>query len=304
MSYGVEERGQEGMLRYNIQHNTRPPMTREEEVQYFTHLREVEAELAKKRTLALEKEREKITTEVVKANTRFVVYIAITYCSKRTPPLDDLIEEGLVGLIEAYNRYDVDTGVPFLGYASFWVRWQIVSAIEKHIMSTRYFQSKISHLNKLRRELEQEQSREVPIQKLLEEGGFSKEEILSYLFISSGGDIHWGGTGDVDTEDPARGRKPNHLSWEEVTPDEEAVNPEEVLEKQEQREILQKALDALVDRRQRHILKAYNGFFGKEMTFEEIASDLGVRRQWISRIYEKAINELRRPQYGLDIFTD
>ncbi|HZI92861.1 MAG TPA: RNA polymerase sigma factor RpoD/SigA [Patescibacteria group bacterium] len=67
-------------------------------------------------------------TDLVVSNLGFVVKIAREYQNKGVP-LDDLLNEGNLGLIKAASRYDHRKGVRFITYASFWVRKSILTAL-------------------------------------------------------------------------------------------------------------------------------------------------------------------------------
>ena len=65
---------------------------------------------------------------LINANLRFVVNIAKKYQGKGLP-LEDLISEGNIGLINAIERYDVDKGYHFISYAVWWIRQAVLKAI-------------------------------------------------------------------------------------------------------------------------------------------------------------------------------
>lgn len=69
--------------------------------------------------------------KLIKNNLRFVVSVA-KYYRGRGVPFSDLISEGNLGLVYAVNKFDVNKGVRFLSYAVCWIRYYIISHIEKN----------------------------------------------------------------------------------------------------------------------------------------------------------------------------
>ena len=86
---------------------------------------------------------------LVEANLRFVVHVAREYTGMGLP-LEDLIAEGHVGLIEAAERYDPERGVRFISFAVWWVRRAIRQALTWHGRLVRLPENRVRELARVR----------------------------------------------------------------------------------------------------------------------------------------------------------
>src|SRR5690606_9584579 len=91
-------------------------LTREEEVALFKRLSEGDTSARH---------------EIVEANLRFVIKIALQFTG-RGVPLADLIQEGNIGLLEVVEKFDYKKGFRFSTYAAFWIRQAIQMSVRKH----------------------------------------------------------------------------------------------------------------------------------------------------------------------------
>lgn len=108
---------------------------------------------------------------LVTKNLRFVVSIAKHYVTSYAT-LEDLVNEGNVGLIMAANKYNSDTGFKFISYAVYWIRKMILEYLAKNGRPVRLPANKINDLNKLNQyisTLEQKHGRTVDISEVIAE---------------------------------------------------------------------------------------------------------------------------------------
>ena len=130
------------------------PIVKTEEIQYYlkdlkkipviTHEREYEIFKILKEDKNLTKaDRQKLSDEVVKGNLRFVISVAKTYQNQGLD-INDLISEGNIGLIKAIERFDVTSGFKFISYAVWWIKQQILYAL--NLLLIRYIISIIYNL--------------------------------------------------------------------------------------------------------------------------------------------------------------
>ncbi len=106
----------------------------------------------------------------IKSNLRLVVDIAKNY-STDTISINDLIQEGNIGLIKAVEKYDPDMNVSFAHYAYYWIRKAIIEAINKAqfiVIPQRIYQQ-ISQIKKVREQLNQQLGCEPTDQQIADE---------------------------------------------------------------------------------------------------------------------------------------
>ncbi len=107
--------------------------------------------------------------ELIKKNLRFVVSVAKKYNSLNVP-IEDLVNEGNIGLIIAANKYDPDSGYRFISYAVWWIQKIIMEYLSKYGKTIRLPANKINDIAKLekqRAELEQKYSRKIDINEII-----------------------------------------------------------------------------------------------------------------------------------------
>ncbi len=121
--------------------------------------------------------------KLVKSNLRFVISVAKQY-QRQGLILEDLVNEGNMGLLTAARRFDETRGFKFISYAVWWIRQSIVTAISMQSRTVRLPMNRVGDLIKARRaysNLEQELQREPTIEELAESMGMSYEKISNAL---------------------------------------------------------------------------------------------------------------------------
>jgi RNA polymerase primary sigma factor len=86
---------------------------------------------------------------LVRANLRFVVKLAKNHCSPELP-LEDLINEGTIGLMNAVERFDPGKGCRFVSYAAYWIRQAILRAVNEKARMIRLPRSRVVQLRQFR----------------------------------------------------------------------------------------------------------------------------------------------------------
>jgi RNA polymerase primary sigma factor len=226
--------------------------------------------------------------ELVRRNLRFVVSVAKQY-SKRGVPLEDLINEGNLGLVRAARRFDVDRGFRFISYAVWWVRQGILQFLAEHSRTVRLPLNKSARLTKVSKAVQ------ILSQQLGQEP--TSEEIAAYLDLKPEDieTIKAMPTTRFSIDEPAEGTD-NDFQIDTLTDD--SLGPEETTLEHSRSDDIDKALSGLNDREQ-DILRRYYGLAGHEPhTLEQIGKVYKLTRERVRQIRDRAILRLRNSPDG------
>ena len=221
---------------------------------------------------------------LVKANLRFVVSVARQY-RNRGLSLSDLISEGNAGLVRAAKTFDEKKGCKFISYAIWWIRQRILQAIAEQSRIVRLPLNRagtLSRIGKTSGELGHELGREPTAGEIAEHLDLSEKEVTDTLKVSI---PHL--SIDAPTSEDDDG------SLREVIPDKDAPSPDSDVISRSLQEDVADALESLSSRESK-ILTLYFGIGREEaLTLEEIGRILGLTRERVRQIKEKAIKKLR-----------
>jgi len=232
---------------------------------------------------------EDAVNELTRANLRFVISVAKKY-QNRGVSLSDLIQEGNVGLVTAARKFDPDQGVKFISYAVWWIRQAILSALANQGRSVRVPLNRASDLAKIFRErerLKQELRRDPTPQELSEATGLSTEIVESLQTLNAA---------EIRLDAPIGDSDDSQLMDRFIA--EEAIVTEDEVEERLLSERVERALGTLQPRDAK-VLKLYFGLEGgREHTLEEIGDILGVTRERIRQLRDRALKRLREGEMG------
>ena len=227
--------------------------------------------------------------ELVKRNLRFVISVAKKY-QNRGLPLIDLIGEGNVGLLTAARKFDPDQGVKFISYAVWWIRQAILSSLARQGRTVRVPLNRTADLSRIIKAseiLRQKLRREPTPEELAQLTGLSVDVVQSLAALN---------TGDVRLDAPMDPDGDRSLI-ERFVADEMPDTEEEAMNRFLTDEI-ESALNTLPPRDAK-VLRLYFGLEGgREHTLEEIGTMLGVTRERVRQLRDRALKRLREGDVG------
>lgn len=220
--------------------------------------------------------------EIIINNMPLVKHIASKYHTNKIGiEYEDLVSYGVMGLIDASNKFDENRGVKFSTYASIRISSYIIDEIRKHSPISRSYMSKINEYNKCVDILQNKFMRKP-----------SLDEVADYMNIS-------------DTEvDDIKMKKLNlnsvsldntiyederEITLKDSIREDESSSPTTIVEKEELQQIMAKAIDTLKEK-DRLILSLY---YYEELTLKEIGIILGVSESRVSQLNSRAVSNLR-----------
>jgi RNA polymerase primary sigma factor len=227
--------------------------------------------------------------ELVKRNLRFVISVAKKY-QNRGLPLTDLIGEGNVGLLTAARKFDPDQGVKFISYAVWWIRQAILASLARQGRTVRVPLNRTADLSKIVRTAEalrQELRREPTPEEIAQSTGLSLEVVQSLAALN---------TSDVRLDAPLDPEGDRSLI-ERFIAEDQADAEEQAMDSFLSEEI-ESALRTLPPRDAK-VLRLYFGLDGgREHTLEEIGGMLGVTRERVRQLRDRALKRLREGDVG------
>ncbi|HEX7300836.1 MAG TPA: sigma-70 family RNA polymerase sigma factor [Solirubrobacteraceae bacterium] len=206
----------------------------------------------------------------------------------------ELMQDGVVGLLRALERYDPALGTPFWAYASWWVRQamqQLVSELARPVVLSDRALRQLARVRDAQREFVQRHGREPTATELADQAGLRLEQV-EHLMVAErrprgleepvGGDDDVGSTFGELLADPvaedAYDRVPRHLEVERV-----------------------RRLMARLDERERTIVVGRYGLNGPQRTLRELSLVLGVSAERVRQVEQAALAKLREAAPGAEV---
>lgn len=221
--------------------------------------------------------------QMVHANLRLVISVAKNF-RNRGLPMEDLIEEGNVGLMNAVDRFDPTVGSRFSTYASYWIDQAIRRAVQnasQMIHIPNYLMEQIGHMRLAMRELEEELGRPPSVEEL------SKHMTISARKASAISQAIRACTCPTQSTPADDGS-----SVTESLPDKRTPPPHDQIFTKSDADFVARMLSRITEREAKVLQMRYGLTNGKRMTLKQIGEAVGLTRERVRQIEKEAKQKL------------
>ena len=224
--------------------------------------------------------------ELVEAFLPLIAGVARVYRGSSTITRIELIQEGVVGLLRALERFDPGLGVPFWGYASWWVRQamqQLVAELTRPIVLSDRTLRQLATIKRAHGRFLQQHGRQPSSEQLATDSGLPLSQVEELRQLDQ--PAH-------SLEEPVAGMDGELGSFGELLADPLAEDAyERLLDASEIEQV--RALLSSLNERERMILRARYGLDGPEQSLRELGERLGVSGERVRQIETRALGKLR-----------
>jgi RNA polymerase sigma factor (sigma-70 family) len=224
--------------------------------------------------------------ELVEAFLPLIAGIARVYRGSRTITRIELMQEGVVGLLRALERYDPELGVPFWGYAAWWVRQamqQLIAELTRPLVLSDRALRQLSQLKRAHGDYLAEHGREPSGNELAASTNLTHAQVGEMLALERV---------PQSMDEPMQGGEGELGVFGELLADPLAAKAyEQLLDHSEIEQI--HALLASLNDRERMILRARYGLDGPEQSLRDVGERIGLSAERVRQIEQRALGKLR-----------
>ena len=239
--------------------------------------------------LRAQKGDEKARERLINANLRFVVAVAKKFQGQGLP-LEDLIDEGNIGLLIALDKFEPDKGYHFISYAVWWIRQSIMKAICEKSRAVRLPLNRANELFQIQKAqknlMHSSGSADVSIEEIAQEAGLEPELVNELLSISRD-------TVSFDSPVTAGGEATTSKLGDFI--EDEGFGPEELAMQKCLKEDINTVLSTLSDKERKIITLRFGLNNNAPMSLKEIGEIFNLTKERIRQIEKRALERLKQP---------
>jgi len=214
-----------------------------------------------------------------------IASVARLYRGTQAVSREELIQDGVVGLLRAVDRYDATLGTPFWAYASWWVRQamqQLVSELSRPVVLSDRAVRQLARVRNAERERLQSRGRVPTLGEIEADTGLTRSQIQHVTAAARapraldepiGGDESGSTFGDLLRDPRAED------AYERVPTRAEIGNLGPLLQR--------------LDSRERMIVRGRFGLDGQQRTLRQLAASLGVSAERVRQLQQRALDKMR-----------
>lgn len=232
---------------------------------------------------------ERARERLISANLRFVVAVAKKYQGQGLP-LEDLIDEGNIGLLIALDKFEPEKGYHFISYAVWWIRQSIMKAICEKSRAVRLPLNRANELFQIQKAqkslMHSSGSADVSIEEIAKEAGLEPELVNELLNISRE---------TVSFDTPIMNGSDASSSKLGDFIEDEGFGPEELAMQKCLKEDINAVLDTLPEKERQIIILRFGLNNSAPMSLKEIGEIYNLTKERIRQIEKRALERLKQP---------
>ncbi|MCR1933637.1 FliA/WhiG family RNA polymerase sigma factor [Clostridium tepidum] len=225
-----------------------------------------------------------VKEEIVKKYIPLVKYIASRVIIGKTKYIEyeDLVSYGMIGLMDALNKFDESKGMKFSTYASIRIKGSMIDELRRNSPISKGAMDKLNKYNEAVEKLQKKLNKEPNLIQIADELNISLKEVseienyINYISVISLEDLIFSSEDEV----PLIG----------TIKDDKSPSPEKYVEEEEQLDYLAKAIE-LLNEKDRLVITLY---YYEELTLKEIGKILNVSESRVCQLHSRAIVHLKK----------